>query len=100
MKIYRKENRKLIIRYEDALDKIEELKEKMVKIEEVVTKKDNELYSSLKKYFNIILSDFNITNKNEKNIMCFMNLIQFFDDGIIFIISFKFKKNLQFNFFK
>ena len=99
MKIYRKENRKMLIRLEDALDEIDELKQKIIKIEEVVTKKINDTYTSLKNYFNSIISDINISNNNKEKVISFMKFIQFSDDEINSII-FKSKKNLKFNIFK
>ena len=72
----------------------------MQKIEELVINQQNELYSSLKKYFSRLLNDFSISNKNEENIKKLMKLMQFSDDEINSIISSKSKKNLQFNIFK
>ena len=99
MKMYRKENRKMLIRLEDALDEIDELNQKMIKIEEVIPQKINEIYTILKKYFNSIISDINISNNNIEKVISFMKLIQFSDDEINSII-FKYKKNLKFNIFK
>ena len=101
MNVYRKENRKMLARFEDALDENDELKDKMIKIEQLVTKKQNELFSSLKTYFKNMLSDFNITNNNKEKIISFMKLIQFSDEEMNYIISNNIKKNnLKFNIFK
>ena len=99
MKMYRKENRKMLIRLEKALDEIDEFEQKMINIEEGITKKINDTYTSLKKYFNSIISDINISNNNKEKLISFMKLIQFSDDEINSII-FKSKKNLKFNIFK
>ena len=110
MKLYRKENRKLIYKLEDTLDEVDELKEKMDKIEKLVAEKQGQLYNSLKKYFGRILVDFNINlnNENSDNFIYFMKLIQFSDEEIKNIISSitnqnannNSKKKIQFNFFK
>ena len=100
MKMYRKENRKMLNRLEKALDEIDEFEQKMINIEEGITKKINEIYISLKKYFNSIISDINISNNNKNKVIYFMKLIQFSDDEINSIISSKSKKNLKFNIFK
>ena len=63
MKFYKKENRKMLYRLEDALAENNELQKKLIKIEEIVVKKQNELYSELKKGFEILINDFNLTNK-------------------------------------
>ena len=72
----------------------------MHKIEELIAKKENELYSSLKKNFTNILSFLNITNNNKDFVIYFMRLMQFSDEEINSLISIGTKKNLQFNFFK
>ena len=100
MELYRKENRKMLARLEDALDDKDELTQKMKQIEELVAKQQNELYSSLKKYFSRILSDLNISNKNEENIKKFMKVMLFSEEDINSVISSKPKKNFQFNTFK
>ena len=110
MKLYRKENRKMIYKLEDTLDEVDELKEKMVKIEKLVAEKQGQLYNSLKKYFGRILVDFNINlnNDNRENFIYFMKLIQYSDEEIKNIISSitsqnannNIKKKIQFNFFK
>ena len=113
MKLYRKENRKLIYKLEDTLDEVDELKEKMDKIEKLVAEKQGQLYNSLKKYFGRILVDFNLNlnlnNENSDNFIYFMKLIQFSDEEIKNIISSissqnanntNTKKKIQFNFFK
>ena len=100
MKTDLRENRKLMARFEDALDEIDELKQKMNKIEETIAKKLNEIYSSLKKYFISFITDVSISNNNKENIICFLKLMQFSDDEINSIINRKSKKNLQFNIFK
>ena len=110
MKLFRKENRKLIYKLEDTLDEVDELKEKMDKIEKLVAEKQGQLYNSLKKYFSRILIDFNITlnNENKENFIYFMKLIQFSDEEIKNIISSissqnsnnNTKKKIQFNIFK
>ena len=82
MKLYRKENRKLIAKLEDALDEKDELNEKMKKIEELITNKQNELYNNLKKYFGKIISDIHLTNNNKNNIIFLMKLMQYSDQEI------------------
>ena len=113
MKKYRKENRKMLSKLEDSLDEIDELKEKMIKIEKVVSEKQGQLYNSLKKYFNRILTDFNynfnLNNENSENFIYFMKLMQFSDEEIKNIISQitsqnvnnnNLKKKIPFNIFK
>ena len=89
MKAFRKENRKMINKFLDTLDENDELKEKMKKIEELMIKKDNELYSNLKKYFSNILQDLKITNKNRNIIISFMKLMQYSTNEINSLFSFK-----------
>ena len=72
----------MINKFIDTLDENDELKEKLGKIEELVIKKDNELYFNLKKYFINILPDFKITNNNRSIIISFMKLMQFSTDEI------------------
>ena len=87
IKIYKKENRKLIHRYEDALDENHELKKKMILIEEIVINKQNELYNNLKKGFRDLLIFLNINNKSKGKIIYFLNLIQFSEQEIKLIIG-------------
>ena len=82
MKNFKKENRKIIMRLEDALDDNDDLKEKMLKIEEVVNKKQNELYTTLKINFCTLINDFNLNQTNKNSLILFMKLIQFSDDEI------------------
>ena len=114
MKKFRKENRKMIYKLEDTLDEVDELKEKMIKIEKIVSEKQEQLYNSLKKYFNKILTDvnysLNLNNDNSENFIYFMKLMQFSDEEIKNIISLitsqnpnsnnNTKKKIQFNIFK
>ena len=87
IKIYKKENRKLIHRYEDALDENHELKKKMILIEEIVINKQNELYNNLKKGFKDLLIFININNKSKTKIIYFLNLIQFTEQEIKIIMG-------------
>ena len=87
MKSYKKENRKLIHRYEDALDENHELKKKMILIEEIVINKQNELYNNLKKGFKDLLLFLSINNKSKGKIIYFLNLIQFSEQEIKLIIG-------------
>ena len=87
MKVYKKENRKLIHRYEDALDENHELKKKMILIEEIVINKQNELYNNLKKGFKDLLIFLNINSKSKGKIIYFLNLIQFTEQEIKLIIG-------------
>ena len=87
IKIYKKENRKLIHKYEDALDENHELKKKMILIEEIVINKQNELYNNLKKGFKDLLIFLNINNKSKAKIIYFLNLIQFSEQEIKVIIG-------------
>ena len=87
VKGYKKENRKLIHRYEDALDENHELKKKMILIEEIVINKQNELYNNLKKGFKDLLIFLNINNKSKGKIIYFLNLIQFSEQEIKLIIG-------------
>ena len=89
MKIYKKENRRMLIRYEDALDENNELKKKMIKIEEIVINKQNELYNNLKKGFKALLNFLNINNKSKDKIIYFLNLIQFSQQEIKIMIDSK-----------
>ena len=89
MKIYKKENRRMLIRYEDALDENNELKKKMIKIEEIVINKQNELYNNLKKGFKALLNYLNINNKSKDKIIYFLNLIQFSQQEIKIMIDSK-----------
>ena len=82
MKKFKKENRKTILRLEDALDEVDDLKDKMIKIEEIVNKKQSELYNALKKNFSNILNDFNLNQSNKNSFILFMKLIQFSDSEI------------------
>ena len=82
MKKYKKENRKMLYRLEEALDEIDELKQKMIKIEEIVTKKQNELFNALKTGFEAIIGDFNLTNKNKDSLNYFLKLMNFSNDEI------------------
>ena len=75
MKLYKKENRKMLYRLEDALTENQELKQKMITIEEIVTKKQNEYNESLKMSFEKLLGDFNLTNKNKNALNSFLKLI-------------------------
>ena len=96
MKLYKKENRKMLYRLEDALDQINELKQKMIKIEQIVNQKQNELYNSLKNYFKILIDDFNITNKNRESLNEFLKLVNYSDDEINNLLSKKQKGLLGF----
>ena len=87
MKLLKKENKKLIHRYEDALDDNHELKKKMILIEEIVINKQNELYNNLKKGFKDLLIFLNINNKSKGKIIYFLNLIQFSEQEIKVIIG-------------
>ena len=87
IKICKKEARKLIHRYEDALDENHELKKKMILIEEIVINKQNELYNNLKKGFKDLLIFLNINNKSKPKIIYFLNLIQFSEQEIKLIIG-------------
>ena len=87
MKINKKENRKLLNRYEDSLDENNELKKKMILIEEIVINKQNELYNNLKKGFKDLLIFLNINNKSKGKIIYFLNLIQFSEQEIKMIIG-------------
>ena len=87
IKLYKKENIKLIQRYEDALDENHELKKKMILIEEIVINKQNELYNNLKKGFKDLLLFININNKSKAKIIYFLNLIQFSEQEIKIIIE-------------
>ena len=87
MKINKKENRKLLNRYEDSLDENNELKKKMILIEEIVINKQNELYNNLKKGFKDLLIFLNINNKSRGKIIYFLNLIQFSEQEIKMIIG-------------
>ena len=86
-KLYKKENRKLIHRYEDALDENHELKKKMILIEEIVINKQNELYNNLKKGFKDLIIFININNKSKAKIIYFLNLIQFTEQEIKVIMG-------------
>ena len=86
-KLYKKENRKLIHRYEDALDENHELKKKMILIEEIVINKQNELYNNLKKGFKDLMIFININNKSKAKIIYFLNLIQFTEQEIKVIMG-------------
>ena len=96
MKLYKKENRKMLYRLEDALSENQELKQKMIKIEEIVTKKQNELYNNLKTNFEILLGDFNLTNKNRNTLNYFLKLINCSEDEINNLLSKKQKGLLGF----
>ena len=80
---YRKENRKLLARYEYSLDEIDELKEKMKKIEELISQSQN----NLKIQFQNILSFVTISNKGKGNVIQFMKSMQFSDEEINYLIS-------------
>ena len=96
MKLYKKENRKMLYRLEDALAENDELQKKLIKIEEIVVKKQNELYSQLKKGFEILISDFNFTNKNRDILISFLKLMNFSDEEINNLIAKKQKGLLGF----
>ena len=96
MKLYKKENRKLLYRFEDALAEIEELKQKMIIIEEVVAKKQNELYNSLKNKFETLICDFNLSNKNKDSLYTFLKLMSYSEDEINNLLSRKQKGFLGF----
>ena len=87
MKIYKRENKKMIHRYEFTLDENNELKKKMIKIEEIVINKQNELYNNLKKGFTALLNYLVINNKSKDKVIYFLNLIQFSEQEIKIIIS-------------
>ena len=89
MKIYKKENKKMIHRYEFTLDENNELKKKMITIEEIVINKQNELYNNLKKGFNALLNYLTINNKSKDKVIYFLNLIQFSEQEIKIIINAK-----------
>ena len=89
MKIYKKENKKLIHRYEFTLDENSELKKKMITIEEIVINKQNELYNNLKKGFSALLTFITINNKSKDKVIYFLNLIQFSDEEIKIIMNSK-----------
>ena len=96
MKLYKKENRKMLYRLEDALAENDELQKKLIKIEEIVVKKQNELYSQLKKGFEILINDFNFTNKNRDKFNSFLKLMNFSDEEINNFIAKKQKGLLGF----
>ena len=96
IKLYKKENRKMLYRYEDALDEINELKQKMIKIEEIVVKKQNELYNSLKITFETLIGDFNLSNKNRDSLCSFLKLMNYSEDEINNLLSRKQKGLLGF----
>ena len=96
MKFYKKENRKMLYRLEDALAENDELQKKLIKIEEIVVKKQNELYSQLKKGFEILINDFNFTNKNRDIFISFLKLMNFSDEEINNLIAKKQKGLLGF----
>ena len=92
MKIYKKENKKLIRRYEDVLyvlDENDELKKKMITIEKIVINKQNELYNNLQKGFKSLLSYLTINNKSKDKVILFLNLIQFSEQEIKIILNTK-----------
>ena len=89
MKVYKKENKKLIHRYEFTLDENNELKKKMITIEEIVINKQNELYNNLKKGFNALLNYLAINNKSKDKVIYFLNLIQYSSEEIKIIINSK-----------
>ena len=92
MKIYKKENKKLIRRYEDvlyALDENDELKKKMILIEKIVVNKQNELYYNLQRGFKSLLSFLTINNKSKDKVISFLSLIQFTEQEIKIIINTK-----------
>jgi hypothetical protein len=88
-KIYKKENRKMIHRYEDILEQNNELKKKMIIIEEIVVNKQNELYNNLKNGFKALLGFLTINNKSKDKIIYFLNLIQFTEQEIKIIVNTK-----------
>ena len=88
-KIYKKENRKMIHRYEDILEQNNELKKKMIIIEEIVVNKQNELYNNLKKGFKALLCFLTINNKSKDKVIYFLNLIQFTEQEIKVIVNMK-----------
>jgi hypothetical protein len=59
----------------------------MIKIEEIVINKQNELYNNLKKGFKALLNYLNINNKSKDKIIYFLNLIQFSEQEIKMIIG-------------
>ena len=87
MKLYKKENRKMLYRLEDALDENDELKRKMIKIEEIVTKKQNELYNSLRTNFEALIGDFNLTNKNRDSLGNFLKTMNYSQEEINSLLS-------------
>ena len=89
MKVYKKENRKMIHRYEDTLEQNNELKKKMIIIEEIVVNKQNELYNNLKKGFKALLCYLTINNKSKDKVIYFLNLIQFSEQEIKIIMNTK-----------
>ena len=89
MKVYKKENKKLIHRYEFTLDENNELKKKMITIEEIVINKQNELYNNLKKGFIALLNYLTINNKSKDKVIYFLNLIQYSTEEIKIIINSK-----------
>ena len=96
MKLYKKENRKMLYRLEDALDENDELKRKMIKIEEIVTKKQNELYNSLRTNFEALIGDFNLTNKNRDSLGNFLKTMNYSQEEINSLLSRKQKGLLGF----
>ena len=96
MKLYKKENRKMLYRLEDALEDNNELKQKMITIEKIVTKKQNELYNSLKGTFETLVGDFNLTNKNKDSLNYFLKLMNYSQDEINKLLSKKQKGLLGF----
>ena len=96
MKLYKKENRKMLYRLEDALEDNNELKQKMITIEKIVTKKQNELYKSLKGTFETLVGDFNLTNKNKDSLNYFLKLMNYSQDEINKLLSKKQKGLLGF----
>ena len=61
----------------------------MIKIEEIVINKQNELYNNLKKGFKALLNYLNINNKSKDKIIYFLNLIQFSQQEIKIMIDSK-----------
>ena len=89
IKVYKKENRKMMHRYEDTLEDNNELKKRMIEIEAVVIKKQNELYNNLKKGFKALLKYLTINSKSKDNVIYFLNLIQFSEQEINIIMNIK-----------
>jgi SUMO ligase MMS21 Smc5/6 complex component len=68
----------------------------MIIIEEVVAKKQNELYNSLKNKFETLICDFNLSNKNKDSLCSFLKLMSYSEDEINNLLSHKQKGFLGF----